>query len=146
MKLSKWLWHTSIHKIWIMWELLKFAVILLYRGIVHDSSKFCWFEIKGYSQSLHKLKKTTYGSKKYKGLLEELKPVIQHHYKHNRHHPEFHKKGIEDMTLVDVVEMFIDWKVACRKHADGNLSKSLDVNKKRFKISDQFIKIMRNSI
>lgn len=146
MKVLTWLWHTLVHKFWIFYELLKFSLSLIWRGVIHDSSKFSIFEIKGYSKNLPKLKGTTYGSDEYKVLLEELKPVIQHHYQHNRHHPEFFKNGVEDMTLKDVVEMYIDWKVSCRKHADGNIEKSLDVNKVRFKISDQLVQIMRNSI
>jgi hypothetical protein len=146
MKVLNWLWHTSVHKFWIMFELMKFSGKLFYRGLVDDLSKYSLFEVKGYSQTLHKLKGTTYGTDEYKALLEELKPVIQHHYAHNRHHPEFYKNGVEDMAFIDVVEMFIDWKVACKKHADGDLSKSLGVNEKRFELDPQLTKIMRNSI
>ena len=146
MKVIVWLWHTTVHKFWIMFDILNFCLRLIYRGIVHDLSKFSVFEIKGYSQTLPKLKGTTYGSDEYKELLSELKPILEHHYSHNRHHPEFYKNGVNDMALIDVVEMFIDWQVSCRKHADGDLTKSLSVNQKRFELSDQLTQIMRNSI
>lgn len=146
MKIFNWLLHTSIHKFWIFVELFKFSSKLIWRGVVHDLSKYSRYEVRGYSKTLPKLRGTTYGSDEYKVLLEELKPVLAHHYRHNRHHPEFFENGVNDMDLADVVEMFIDWKVSCRKHADGNLKNSLGINQERFKIDPQLIKIMRNSI
>jgi len=146
MKVFNWLLHTSIHKFWIFIEVSKFCFRLLYRALIHDLSKYSLIEVKGYSKLLPKLKNTTYGSDEYKSLLKELKPILDHHYKNNPHHPEFFSEGIEGMHLLDVVEMFIDWRVSTRKHANGDLSKSLEINKKRFNMSDQLESIFRNSL
>lgn len=146
MKIIKWIYHTTIHKFWIFCGLSKFALRLVYRGLVHDLSKYSICELKGYSQLLPRLKGTTYGSEEYKQLLKELKPTIEHHYRYNRHHPEFYKNGIKEMELIDVVEMFIDWQISVKKHADGDLNKSLDTNRIRFGMSEDLTQIMRNSI
>ena len=50
------------------------------------------------------------------------------------------------MTLVDLVEMFCDWKAATQRMHDGNIRKSLEVNRKRFNISDQLTRIFENTV
>jgi hypothetical protein len=145
MKRLNWYWHTTVHKFWLFIELSKFGLGLIYRGIVHDLSKYGSFESKGYSETLPRLKSTTYGTEEYKALLDELKPVIDHHYQNNSHHPEHYVKGVSGMTLMDVVEMYLDWKISVRKHADGDLSKSLEINKERFDMSEDLTEIMRNT-
>lgn len=145
MKKLNWYWHTTVHKFWVVWELSKFASVLIWRGIIHDWSKYQKFEADGYSEALPKLKSTTYGTPEYKVLLEEQKPVIEHHYQHNSHHPEHYTLGVSGMTLFDVIEMYLDWKVAVKKHADGDFAKSLYINKERFDISDQLYHIMDNT-
>jgi len=49
------------------------------------------------------------------------------------------------MDLFDVIEMFFDWYAAGKRNKDGNIYKSLDINKERFKISDQLYNIMKNT-
>jgi len=92
------------------------------------------------------LKNLTYGSEEYKAALEGLGPALSHHYANNRHHPEHFENGVNDMTLLDVIEMFIDWKAACLKHNDGNLRKSIDINAKRFSIDSQLTQIFKNTV
>lgn len=53
---------------------------------------------------------------------------------------------INKMSLLDLVEMVSDWKAATMKHADGDIRKSLEINKERFGISDQLAKIIENTI
>jgi len=77
--------------------------------------------------------------------MEEMRPAITHHNQKNRHHPEFHGDGISGMNLIDLIEMMCDWKAAGMRHADGNLFKSLLVNKERFGISDQLYEILYNT-
>lgn len=52
---------------------------------------------------------------------------------------------INGMNLVDLVEMFADWKAATMRHHDGNLLKSIEVNAKRFAMSPQLEAIFRNT-
>ena len=125
--------------------LLEFCAKLIWRGIVHDNSKFAPEEAESYARLLPRLKGTTYGSPEYQALLDELKPALEHHYQ-NRHHPEAHVFGIDGMSFLDLVEMWYDWKAATKKHDDGNLENSIKVNTTRFKLSEQLANIMRNSI
>lgn len=92
------------------------------------------------------LKDLTYGSEEYKKSLAELKPALDHHYSHNSHHPEHYKNGVDDFTLVDLVEMFCDWKAASERHVNGDIFKSIQINKDRFEISEQLAKIFENTI
>lgn len=50
------------------------------------------------------------------------------------------------MTLIDLLEMFIDWTASSRRHADGDINKSIEHNKERFAMSDQLVKIFQNTV
>lgn len=126
--------------------LREFAVELLKRGETHDRSKLDRAEVDVFTEFTGRLKGMTYGSEEYKQCLVEMKPALDHHYGHNRHHPEFYPNGIQDMNLVDVLEMFIDWKASSRRHADGNLGRSIEINQKRFGMSDELTQIFRNTM
>lgn len=126
--------------------LMNFAFEILKRGASHDSSKFTEAELPGFSQYAPKLKGTTYGSPEYKQFLIELKPTLDHHYANNRHHPEFFENGIRGMTLVDIVEMLLDWWASTQRHADGDIFKSIELNEKRFNIPPELSDIFRNTI
>lgn len=124
------------------------------RGEGHDVSKLGVEEKKIFDEFTPKLKTTTYGSDKYKGYLDKMKPALDHHYAHNRHHPEhftpsvLHFNYINEsfgMDLIDIVEMFCDWKAATLRHDDGNLRKSIAINQKRFGFSDELTAIFLNT-
>lgn len=53
--------------------------------------------------------------------------------------------GINGMTLLDLVEMFCDWKAATERHADGNIERSIKINRERFGLSDQLVAILENT-
>lgn len=136
--------------------LICFAQKLLERAVKHDESKLLSPEreifIK-YTPLLHGL---TYGSKEYKKCLAEMKPALDHHYANNKHHPEFNdingfsfqtlNDAIRSMDLVDIVEMLCDWIAAVKRHADGNIEKSIQHNEKRFGINDQLSQTFRNTV
>ncbi|WP_064199079.1 DUF5662 family protein [Brevibacillus brevis] len=134
------------HKRQVGIELNKFTSELFRRAVEHDFSKFSDEEMNVFEQVTPKLKRLTYGSDEYKAQLEEIKPALDHHYKNNSHHPEFYKDGIEGMNLMDVVEMLCDWLGAVKRHDDGNIFKSIKVNQIRFGYSDEFRKILINTI
>jgi hypothetical protein len=115
------------------------------RADVHDASKLEEPEKSGFDEVAGALGGLTYGSPEYKAQLEKLKPVLEHHYTHNSHHPEHFKLGLYDMSLLDLVEMFCDWKAATERHADGSLEKSIQINKERFKMSDQLVSVLENT-
>jgi len=115
------------------------------RAVEHDATKMDTPELELFTEWTEKLASCTYGSEEYKKFLEGLKPALDHHYARNRHHPEHYKDGIKDMTLIDLVEMFCDWKSATLRHNDGNILKSIDHNAKRFGIEPQLEQIFRNT-
>jgi hypothetical protein len=104
----------------------------MWRAITHDMSKFSIIETKHFVETIHQLHDVKYGDQKYYKVLGEAKQAINHHYKINRHHPEFHKQGIRGMSFIDLVEMICDWKAATRKHKDGDINSSIDINAERF--------------
>lgn len=58
------------------------------------------------------------------------------------HRPEL---GIKGMDLFDLVEMFFDWKAATERMASGNIHKSIEINKDRFKMDPQVAAIFSNT-
>lgn len=126
--------------------LIRFAKDLMWRSTYHDNSKLRDPEKSLFDEYTPKLAGCTYGSDEYKTFLESLRVGLEHHYKHNSHHPEHYSNGVEGMDLFDVVEMLLDWKAATERHNDGDIMKSIDHNEKRFGISPQLAQIFRNTI
>lgn len=75
----------------------------------------------------------------------DMKSALDHHYASNRHHPEHFVNGINDMTLVDIIEMLCDWKASTLRHNDGNLLKSIETNAERFNMDGQLKQILLNT-
>ena len=115
------------------------------RGVKHDASKLESPEVELFADVTPKLAETTYGSDEYNGFLEKLKPALDHHYASNRHHPEHFVNGINDMTLIDILEMFCDWKASTLRQNDGNLLKSIESNAERFHMDGQLKQILINT-
>jgi len=115
------------------------------RSQSHDASKLEDPEKPIFDQYEDKLRGLEYGSEEYKATMAEMKPAIDHHYQNNQHHPEYHEKGIQGMNLLDLVELFCDWKAATERHKTGNLSKSVELNQKRFNYSDDLKNIFLNT-
>lgn len=116
------------------------------RGYKHDASKLKDPEVSIFEEYTPKLKDTEYGSKKYKQYLKEMQPALDHHYKCNSHHPEHYSNGISDMSLLDLVEMLVDWKAATERNKNGNIKKSIEINADRFKIDKQLKQILLNTV
>lgn len=123
-----------------------FVADLIHRGENHDNSKFEEPELSIFAENTSKLGQTVYGSPEYKQLLVEVKPAIDHHYSKNRHHPEHWPNGVEDMTLVDLIEMLADWKAATERNKDGNIRKSIEINSGKYNMSPQLRTIFENTV
>lgn len=123
----------------------RLAVMMIERGAAHDASKLESPELEYFVEHTPKLAKLTYGSEEYNKSLADLKPALDHHYNHNRHHPEHTNEGVKKMNLVDIVEMLCDWKSSAGRHMDGNILKSIEINAKRFNISDDLVCILKNT-
>lgn len=119
---------------------------LLDRAMCHDQSKLHAPEVELFDEYTEKLAKVTYGSDEYNGYLAKMKPALDHHYANNRHHPEHYVNGVKDMTLIDLVEMLVDWKAASLRHNDGNVLKSVSHNQGRFGFSDELKQILLNTV
>jgi len=111
----------------------------------HDKSKLSSQEKDLFDEYTPKLKNCVYGSPEYKQFLVDLKPALDHHYANNRHHPEHHANGINDMDLLDLLEMLVDWKASSERNKDGDIFKSLQINKDRFGMSDQLLGVLENT-
>lgn len=118
---------------------------LLTRAQEHDQAKMVPPEVKYFAEFTPKLKDSRYGSEEYSNFLKELKPALDHHYARYRHHPEHFPNGINDMNLVDLLEMFCDWMASSRRHSDGNILKSIELNRTRFNMPDALVNIFRNT-
>lgn len=115
------------------------------RLLAHDKSKLEEPEKSIFDEFTPKLKDSEYGSEEYKGFLAEMKVALDHHYAANSHHPEHYPDGIRGMSLLDVIEMLVDWKAASERHATGDITKSIDMNQERFGYSDDLKAIFHNT-
>lgn len=123
----------------------KVAQDMLQRGEEHDQSKMESPEVEFFTEYTPKLRGMTYGSAEFNECKKQMKPAMDHHYATNAHHPEHFKDGINDMTLLDIIEMLVDWKASSERHNDGNILKSIEINADRFGISPQLTKILENT-
>ena len=137
---------TRLHIIQVQELLRSFMADLDERAYRHDATKLAPPEKEGYDTYTPQLAGLTYGSPEYRAVLRQMRPAIEHHYAHNSHHPEHYDRGIAGMNLLDLVEMFCDWKAASLRHKDGDFAASLQINKERFGISDQLMAILENSV
>ena len=123
-----------------------FITKLLYRAEHHDASKLEEPECSVFAEHTANLNKIEYGSEEYKQELKALEPALNHHYAVNKHHPQHFKNGINDMTLIDLIEMLADWKASSERQRSGNILKSIEINAKRFGISNQLTQILLNTV
>lgn len=136
----------SEHIKWVGHYIAQIIHSLVIRAATHDQSKI-WADEKAIlDAATSKLRDLVYGSQEYTDALHTIQPAIDLHYRRNRHHPEHHPNGINDMTLVDLVEMLADWAASTKRHANGSISRSLEINKTRFGIGDQLQRILENTV
>lgn len=126
-----------------LWKLIRELDL---RAQNHDKSKLESPEREIFAANQPKLAKTEYGTPEYESLLKEVEVAVDHHHAHNRHHPNHFEKGIDDMDLIDITEMLVDWVMATKRNKNGNVHKSISVNKTRFNISEQLANILTNTV
>ena len=135
---------THIHK--VQDNLREVMDNLADRAEVHDASKIEEPEKSGFDAMMGRLSNAVYGSDDYKAALAEGKPTIAHHYAANDHHPEHWPNGVNDMSLLSILEMLCDWKAASERTKQGSIQQSLPINKERFGISDQLYAVLENTV
>ena len=141
----------------------KFILKIAERLIKHDASKLAEPEVSllkeisppprnygdGWGQSGQGHSIATGGLKleKDKKLERDDKKskFLDHHYRTNRHHPEHFEQGVDGMTLVDIIEMYLDWCASTLRTDDGNIYRSIQHNENRFGLSPQLVRIFMNT-
>lgn len=118
---------------------------ILNRAKNHDRSKLKTPEVEYFEKYVPILRSIKYGSDEYKDCLKKMQPAIDYHYACNRHHPEYFINGIKDMNLIDILEMFCDWKASSLRHETGDIRESIRINKERFGMSDELCHIFNNT-
>ena len=116
------------------------------RASGHDKSKLSSPEKDCFDEVTPKLKGLTYGSEEYRSTLREMDEALKHHYSVNRHHPEHFAEGINGMNLIDLIEMFCDWKAATLRHEDGDMQRSIDINSDRFHLPEKLVSMFKNTV
>jgi len=92
----------SIDQVKVVQHLLASSQIaLLNRQLNHDSTKL---ENPEWRRVLYKFDKEQFPMSD-----KDLEQAQHHHYAHNRHHPQRFENGVDDMHIIDIVEMIIDW-------------------------------------
>jgi hypothetical protein len=115
------------------------------RAVMHDASKLEEPERSGYAALQLRLADARYGTDEYRAVMAENRPLIEHHYAHNDHHPEHHANGIAGMSLLSLVEMLCDWKAAGERTKEGSMRQSLEVNRRRFEAMPELHAILENT-
>ena len=134
------------HKALVINGLMRLAHQMWKRGMAHDTSKFEEPEYSLYASVQSEWEKYPYGSAGYEVLLNKIRPAIDHHVAHNRHHPEYFENGVSGMTLLDLVEMACDWYAASKRPGGRPMSESLPFTLKRFNIEPQLASILANTM
>ena len=121
------------------------AVEFIQRGARHDSSKFSEAELeplKEIDALIEREGQAPFGSDEYERRRQMLKPMLDHHYARNSHHPEHYENGVNGMDLFDVLEMVCDWKAASERGEESsiNLKAACD----RFGIDAQMQEVITN--
>lgn len=137
---------TKAH-IWRVRELiLEFSGYMDRRAENHDKSKFDTIE-KGPLDEMQRLiadeGPAPYGSDEYRRRTAMLGPMLEHHYALNSHHPEHYKDGMYGMDLMDLVEMFCDWKAASERGEESAMNLSYSIEK--YQIDPMLASILRNT-
>lgn len=138
---------TLIHSQRVGEFLIQFAKQVLDRSWCHDRSKTVEPELDFVNRWQPRFANVPYGSEAWDQLrrAQMAEDGQRLHFEANRHHPEHHRNGVDDMTLVDLVELLCDWKAASERSGAGNLPISLAVNTGRYSLSMQLLQILVNT-
>lgn len=120
--------------------------LLAQRGIEHDKSKFSSIELESYIDVKDKLSEVAFGSVEYDAIKVSIQPAIDHHYIHNRHHPEHFNNGVNDMNIIDLIEMFCDWLAANKRNSQNNPHDSIEICGEKYQIPNMLKQIFHNSV
>lgn len=125
----------------------KFCMNLLNRADVHDESKLHEPEKSQFDRvsEAHPLAKSEYGSSEYNAGKAMLGLALEHHYQVNDHHPQHFPDGVAGMNLYQLVEMYVDWRAASCRNANGSIVSSVQHNIGEFNLDPQLASILMNT-
>lgn len=123
--------------------LATFASELIRRGEMHDQSKL------GPNEKPARDEKPPDFGRRYGVPVthsDAMRAAIAHHHRVNSHHPEYYGvAGVSGMDLVDLVEMFLDWKAAGEPYEHDTIAASIEINRERYHLDPQLVAILRNT-
>lgn len=144
-----------LHKWYVAVSLFKIAFRLMGRAIVHDWSKFTLTEMKHVIPHLPG-PGVGFQDLAYQEYLAKAQVAIDHHLKHNSHHPHHFPEtyistdppqrlgGYRDMSMLDLIEMVVDWRASARrKIGGGNLQQSFVYCQQLYQIDEQTMKFLK---
>lgn len=126
-------------------RVLNVCAALMDRAVTHDASKYSEKELDAHLAKIIDANGITYGTDAYYKINKKYEALRAEHFANNRHHPEHHPNGIDDMDLVDVIEMLCDWLMASENTGTA-VERSLAINEQRYNISPQVMQLLRNTI
>lgn len=115
------------------------------RYLTHDMTKYSEIESKIYAKVVPLFKGKTYGTPEHKAVGDMLGPAWEHHLRHNDHHPQHHINGINDMSLMSIIEMICDWKAAGSRDPNQDFRKSFSLNCEKYGADAQLTNIIMNT-
>jgi hypothetical protein len=136
---------TLDHKAKVQAAMGKLINELLQRAATHDNSKLQEPEKSGYDALGAAMQGVEYGTPEYFAVIAASQLAVAHHYAYNRHHPEHHADGVDDMTLVDLLEMVCDWEAAAQRRDKHALEQAAALST-RFAIGGQLQRIILNTL
>lgn len=113
------------------------------RMVTHDQSKYSTPELPLIHEKA-RLDSLPFNTPEYHAALAKIKEAVKAHYECNAHHPEHYPDGVLDMSLLDLLEMICDWRVAAEMNGT-ELTESFDSCVERFKIPPDLRRILLNT-
>ena len=133
------------HTFGVRRRVILMCTALMARAITHDNSKYSESELDGHISQTDEMRGIKYGTDAYYAIKKKYESLSVEHFANNRHHPEHHPNGIDDMTLVDVIEMLCDWLTGS-EDTGTPVERSLEINEERYRISPQLMKVLKNTV
>lgn len=118
---------------------------LEHRVLNHDRSKRDPEELDGFVAAGFLTTGASLLSPEYQEAKVRLGAALDHHYQHNRHHPEHFEAGAEGMNLCDLAEMIADWKAANSRPGATPWPEAFAFLCTRYHIGPQLARILWNS-
>lgn len=133
------------HKLNVSKRIQRFISLLQSRSINHDNSKLMEPEYSLWC-AMDQEPRYKYGTPEYEDKLRRFRKVFELHYKANRHHPEHHLNGVNDMNLIDLIEMLCDFISYKDNITYTEASTMLDKQADRFGFSEEIRTLLMNTL